>query len=371
MRYLSKKNILIISPEPWDGLHVSKHHYATRLAKNGNDVYFLGPPSGTYGIKAEVKKNLSLLYYKKFIPGLASTPDWFVKMQIQAKFKRLEKLAGCRFDVVWSFDNSVFFNFDAISRPRLCISHIVDLNQNFQLVKAASTAHICFGTTEYIIKRLKAYNPATFKVTHGYNHISSKNSSITLPGSNKIKVLYAGNLAMRYLDWKIIDEGIKANPHCDFIFIGSNKEKIDLEINPYHRYKQKVLANTNAIFLNPVESNELPDYYNAADILLIAYQEAHHDDQANPHKMMEYLASGKVVVCTQTSEFEFMQPFLKMSNRNSEWTSNLSEVINHLEQWNTPKFINTRKSYANNNTYEKQLDRIDELILQVHPLLQT
>ncbi len=41
------KTILLISPESWGKSFVSKHHYAVELAKKGNIVYFLNPPSDT------------------------------------------------------------------------------------------------------------------------------------------------------------------------------------------------------------------------------------------------------------------------------------------------------------------------------------
>ena len=44
---LKDKVILIISPQPWYQLFVSKHHYAIELAKYGNTVYFLNPPDAS------------------------------------------------------------------------------------------------------------------------------------------------------------------------------------------------------------------------------------------------------------------------------------------------------------------------------------
>lgn len=41
----NNKTILIISPEPWGKMMISKHHYALELAKLGNEVYFLNPPN--------------------------------------------------------------------------------------------------------------------------------------------------------------------------------------------------------------------------------------------------------------------------------------------------------------------------------------
>ena len=42
---LRNKTILIISPQPWDHIAISKHHYANELAARNNTVYFLEPPN--------------------------------------------------------------------------------------------------------------------------------------------------------------------------------------------------------------------------------------------------------------------------------------------------------------------------------------
>ena len=40
---LRNKTIFIISPQRWDGLRISKHHYALELSSRDNQVYFLEP----------------------------------------------------------------------------------------------------------------------------------------------------------------------------------------------------------------------------------------------------------------------------------------------------------------------------------------
>ena len=44
MEVLKGKTILILSPQSWGKMFVSKHHYAIGLAKKGAVVYFLNPP---------------------------------------------------------------------------------------------------------------------------------------------------------------------------------------------------------------------------------------------------------------------------------------------------------------------------------------
>ncbi len=50
---LNDKTILIISPQEWGKMLLSKHHYALELAKAGNIFYFLNPPDK----KAELNYN--------------------------------------------------------------------------------------------------------------------------------------------------------------------------------------------------------------------------------------------------------------------------------------------------------------------------
>ena len=38
------KTIIILSPQNWGTMFLSKHHYAVELAKLGNKVYFINPP---------------------------------------------------------------------------------------------------------------------------------------------------------------------------------------------------------------------------------------------------------------------------------------------------------------------------------------
>ena len=51
MSALTNKTILIISPQGWGDMFISKHHYAIELAKKGNTVYFLNPPGEGGAVK--------------------------------------------------------------------------------------------------------------------------------------------------------------------------------------------------------------------------------------------------------------------------------------------------------------------------------
>lgn len=355
------KNILVVSPEPWDHIFVSKHHYAVHLAKRGNKVFFLNPPSGTMGVHTSKYPNISVINYNGFIRGLRYFPKKIRKMFVLREYMRLQTLCNVEFDVVWSFDNSVFYDFDALPAHPLKISHIVDLNQDFQTNTASGTANFCFCTTELIEMRLKKYSQRVFKINHGFCGHTSESNPVVLPGNQDIKALYAGNLGMPYIDWALLKAIVVEHPYVDFVFVGPDPVLVQLGANTPAGRKEMV-GLPNVFFTGRVDSGLLQRYYMEADLLLVAYQEKYHREQANPHKMMEYLGSGKIVVSTLTREFESHGDIVAMVTRNDDLPALFKNVSDNLEFYNSPELMSKRIAFANDNSYDKQIDRIEKII---------
>jgi glycosyltransferase involved in cell wall biosynthesis len=361
MRALSNKNILVVSPEPWDHIFVSKHHYSVYLAKRGNRVFFLNPPKNGMSVKATCFLNVFTVEYRGFVNGLQYLPGPLRRFFVRLAYERLQYLCDARFDVVWSFDNSVFFDFNALPRGTLKISHIVDLNQDFQTRKAARTADYCFCTTELIKERLIKFNPRVAKINHGF-HVPGVMKAFPRV-SGRITAMYAGNLAMPYIDWFVLKDLVTSFEAVDFVFLGPIGEPLTHNME-MARAKQEVMKSNNAHFLGPVDSDLLQKYYQVADILLITYQEAYQQDQANPHKMMEYLGSGKMVVASFTSEYEDLSDkgLILMSKRNQELKGLFHQALQNLEFWNGEALQHTRRSFGLANTYDRQIERIEKII---------
>lgn len=361
---LTAKNILLVSPEPWNHVFVSKHHYAIHLAQKGNQVFFLDPPGPRDLLTKTAYDNLYELAYRGFIRGLRFFPRQIRKAMIRRQFEFLQRRTAIRFDVVWSFDNSVFFDFSALPANVLKISHVVDLNQDFQTGSAAATADICFCTTDLIREKLLKYNPRVFKISHGFNEGQiSPSLRPELPGQAKVRAIYSGNLAMPYIDWVTILKTVRNNPDIDFIFVGPNHNVFRGRENQ-DEAKRNVLSLVNAYHIGRVPASELLYYYDKADILFIAYQERFHREQANPHKMMEYLGSGRMVVATYTAEFSLMSEkgMILMSTRNENFPKLFREAADGLEFWNSVQRTEFRRNWALDNTYTKQIEKIEALI---------
>lgn len=353
---LRNKSVLLISPEPWDHIFISKHHYAVSLGRRNNQVFFLNPPGKLKSVDDTKYKNVRSVHYKGFPRGLRFYPGFLQQYFIRRRFHELEMLCNTRFDIVWSFDNSVFFDFSALPKNIVTISHIVDSTQAFQFEKAASSASLCVGVTRNIVDRLRKSNSRSFFVQHGYAERMHA-SDIKLPGNHAIRAGYAGNLNLHYIDWNLLDQITSEHMGVGFYFAGPYRDD--------HEFVRRVMAKPNTYFLGSMPSENLGAFYRQMDVLLLCYLADDYPEQlANSHKIMEYLGSGKVVVATYTQEYAALedQGLIAMSMHNVEFPGKLSLVLNDLKAWNGPDRQKARVRWALDNSYEKQITRIQGLL---------
>lgn len=353
---LKNKNILLISPEPWDHLPLSKHHYAIHLAERGNRVFFMNPPERkTPHIQVNTTKydGLKTVDYKGFVKGMRFLPKVIQKKMMSSKLKQISNACHVDFDLVWSFDNSVFFNFDGFSKNIFCISHIVDFNQNFNRSIAAKTANICLAISQPIYDVIHKYNNNTHIINHGYSANKNVKKISRLPGNNNVKCFFAGNLDNTYLDWKTLIQSIDLMPTVDFIFSG-----------PWHNSERKIELDkkSNFYYSGVLSSDQVQNYYKSVDVLLNCklYQD-HPKQLTNAHKITEYLGSGQVIVSSWIQDFA-NKNLIEMTQSAEEFPSLLQSVVEHLDYHNAENKRKERIEFAQNNTYDKQIQTIENYI---------
>ena len=353
--------LLLISPESWDSHSVSKHHYARVLARQGFHVLFVEPPDASLRKMCLTtladEPRIRLVQGPRLAPGLRFFPS-FLRRQIERRWlQRVEHLVGMHVEAVWLFENSRFYDL-RFAGDRLRIYHQVDLNQVLHPARAARTADVCFCTTDLISEQLKPHNAKTYVVHHGLqqpNKIQVLSAEqiqhFKRPGPH---LLYAGNLAMGYLDVELLAAVARDHHDATLHLVGGAPADAPL---------RKALADQpQVVWWGHQPSALLPAILAQADIMLVTYQEEHWKDQASPHKFMEYLGSGKVIVATYTHQYRNYRHLLAMADLGGDYLDLLRDVRKALPTWNSPDLVQMRRMFAQDHTYARQLERIEGIL---------
>ena len=160
---------------------------------------------------------------------------------------------------------------------------------------------------------MEKFSKKVHQINHGFS-LSSKKVDVPLKLSSEgiINVGYAGNLDIKYLDWSLIQEVANRHQNIQFHFAGSvNSQKI----------KNLIDESGNMHHIGVLNASAIQSFYEKMDILMLVYLADEYPDQlANPHKVLEYLYSGKPIVATLTQEYEG-KDLMYMSKKNAEWLS--------------------------------------------------
>ncbi len=364
-RYHSFNNkvILIISPEFWGNSYVSKHHFARELS-TANKVYFLNPPSDNFEVKP-VGLNLYIVDYKSRLRGLRKLPMFISGYVIRREVTSLEKKTGTVFDIIWNFDSSRFFNLSLL-KEKLRIAHIVDWSENFNRDLLCRTSDICLCTSEILKADMIRHNIFTFNIGHGFNKDYKELNPDELEdisGDFLVKAGYVGNLSLKYIDWDLFYTLMVKNPNVGFYLIGpEGKSNLTrkFEENPYLK---KIKGLKNVILLGEKSANKIPSFLKLVDVLILLYKaDVYRNQLANPHKILEYLGSGKVIVASWTDEYKDKPELIEMTENREDIIELFEKVVNNLSYFNSPEKQEKRKSYAIKNNYENKVRAIEKLI---------
>jgi|TARA_Y100000310_G_scaffold339603_1_gene432780 hypothetical protein len=339
------------------------------LAKRGNKVFYLNPPrilnSKLIDIKY-IEYNLKTVDYSPTIRGTNCLPIFFRKHFHRYSAKNILDSLNESIDINWSFDPSSF-QFMNSFRAHLNIFHPVDVHYHRFEKTIAKYADLIFASSDKILDRYGDLSIPKYKINHGlaehFFNVGSKHFDfIKNPG--RVNVGYVGNLHYQYLDTTILMKIIINHPQVDFYFIGPYKQS-NIGRKQYNSKFIQCLKNmSNTFLIGPVKSDDLPLYLNKFDLFLMCYTGDRNISQlANPHKILEYLSTGKVIVTHYIDEYKNNDGLICMSNNNFDLPKLFTKVMSKLDYYNSNHKSHQRISFAKNNTYDKQLDRI-ELILQ-------
>jgi hypothetical protein len=381
-KFLSNKVILILSPQSWGSMLLSKHHYALELAKRGNVVYFLNPPdndhwnfkSGKGRIQihsSPLHANLFLIDQKLFFPyNLKFHSRRLYNILIKKQIWDILRELGRPVDIVWSFDLGNLFPLSFFDKKIYKVFHPVDEPGDPNAIFAGSGADILFSVTKEIMEKYHAFGIPSYFINHGLADEFIPEEKASLSTKKPISIGMSGNLLRPDLDRKILLQIIRENPEAIFHFFGSysaSQSNIGAATGREAEHFIETLKSIPQVVLHGVlKTDELAEELNGMDALLICYDmQLDQSKGTNYHKVMEYLSTGKVVISNNITTYREYPALVRMiaeRSDNETLPALFKETIGNLDKWNAFAFVNERKSFARDNTYRKQLDRIDQHI---------
>lgn len=371
---LQGKKILILSPQSWGTMFLSKHHYAIELSRAGNLVYFLNPPmndSAIRGIKIKSIQeypNLHIIdqefpWWIKLKFHLPVLFKWIMRFRVNNIVKKIGQP-----DIVWSFDLGSYYPLSYFKKP-FKIFHPVDEPLNQAALDSGKGADVIFSVTEEILEKYSMYACPKFFINHGISN-DFLNAFIPFYSVNSpIRVGLSGNFTRPDIDWKNVTNIIKSHTELHFNFYGSYKSnQSNIAGNSEHSdsYIQELIHLENVIFHGPIPSHKLAQELQGIDVFLICYDiKKDQSKGTNYHKVMEYLSTGQVVVSNHITTYSKRNDLLALSqdrDQNSDLPALFNQVVNNLDYFNSQENRSLRHHFAKSNTYFEQIKRIEAIV---------
>ena len=374
------KTILILSPQNWNHLFVSKHHYAIELAKMGNKVYFVNPPSVFPNFTVKLKHapgydNLTLVEFGYLLPF-----HLFLKYQITPIFriqlnwiiKRIKKKVNS-IDEIWNFNPSIFFNnssFDA-KKEIVFIYDYYDLTAyDYSQIKV----DLFVSISTFLLNQFRAYNVPKLKLNHALSapfiSFATNRLNLITHGSrqriqNKLNVGFSGNIFHHHFDYKTFQYILKKNQLVDFHLWGEhnidNKYVCSKDIKAFIEY---INSAPNVFLHGNLHPNNLAIEYSKIDLFLCCYDANSAINGGNSHKIMEYLSTGNLIVSNYLFEFSSLKDLILMpeTSDNTSLPVLFNEAIHNIDYYNSSEKIINRCTYSLQNTYKKNINKISAAI---------
>jgi hypothetical protein len=376
---LKNKTILILSPQAWGKMFLSKHHYAVELAKYGNKVYFLNPPHFQKDLPAVALKPDSAIKNLTIIDHRISFPynlkfHWVQLFHFLMRFhiKKVLRSIGDPVDIVWSFDLGNLYPFSLFPDKSLKIFHPVDEPSNKIAFDAAKGGQILFSVTNEILDKYTKYPMPRYFINHGLSEEFLKNGHSEWQKSSPLRVGLSGNWVRPDVDRDCLLQVISEHPEVWFEFWGSYRpadSNIGGSKDPdIENFIAKLQQAPNVKLHGPVPSSQLPIAFQSMDAFLICYDvQKDQSKGTNYHKVMEYLSTGKVIISNNITTYSREKDLVTMiqeRDNNSALPVLFSTIISQIDNYNAEPLRRKRCVYAHENTYKKQVERIEELLVK-------
>ncbi len=286
------------------------------------------------------------------------------RIWIGREVRRLVRTLRASPDLVWCFDFNTYPDLRAFGAPR-AIFHPVDPISDPRQARIGRTADLVLSVSERILESVTAHapSPVSAVISHGTGpefEALARAEVSTQQMDGSIHCGYFGNLDRPTINVDLLRAVARQHPDITFHYWGPFSEGSPLAA---------ALADCgNCLFHGALPKAELAKAAADMDCLLLSYQDHETEsDRSNSHKFLEYFATGKVVVSSRMSIYADDPELVRMSGAvdDSDFCDVFSETVNTLGTHNAPERQMRRKALALQNTYPRNIARIDSILCQI------
>jgi len=349
--------IWLISPQHWDGLPVSKHHYARELAARGCRVSFIGPPGGARGIRriATDVSGIECVHYGTWFPYRTKfhAPRLFdIAMRRQARL--ITSALGGPADLIWDFDNAGQFSDLRAFGAKQSLFHLVDAPSR-PSVGTKHATRLAALHADFMAK--SGARGAVSVIGHGLAPVHARGAQRRLRNGTTVtggEVAMVGNLCAIWIDWPVILDMVRRFPTVTFRLIGPLPR---LSPSPAFAALQNA---PNCIFTGRLLPEQIAALGDKVAVWLIAFNDGVQGGPTDTHKMLEYLSTGAPILTSWLANWA-ENDLVTMAERGSN--SAMPDMLGQLLTAPGSECLRKRRiETALAASYAARLDQIEALL---------
>lgn len=371
------KTIYLISPQRWDALKVSKHHYARELGSLGHSVFYIEPPGSGRGfdMSSTDAENVMRVSYKTWFPyALKFRSRRLFDLAMRRQARSLVAAIGRPPDIVWDFDNSYqFSDLRAFGAP-VKIFHLVD--QPMKGRTGMKGADLMVAAGRAYLDAIDAPPARAHVVPHGLGvahadfarRIADASDDALAPRkTGRVRAAFVGNLESMAFDGETVLALARSNPNVTIMLIGPYRPERKRDPGDV---MAKLASQENVKMMGRLEAADILVLAADIDIWLISYdRNKTPDGSVNPHKILEYMATGRAILSSRLDTHADRDDLVYMAptRDNGALPTMLGDLAQRMDDINAPQRQRRRAEYALRYSYSENIKLIDRLLAVATP----
>lgn len=334
----------------------------------------MNPPSRNFRghfRKKKIDKNLHVIDYKLHIPGRIKKYFPFIYfLYMKSRVRLISERLYNSIDITIDFSSDLMIANKKSNyfHAQKNIFFIVDMPSANYRINSNKISDFYLATTSTFIDLINLGGKNFHVLGHSVSNDFLKFKPEKNKNNNVIKIGHVGSLFTHFINYDLLHCLVKKFDHIEFHFIGPyvlKNKKNNLGFSKDNSENiQKLLEQKNTIFYGMKNKEDIMNISKQFDAMLVCYHEygSHPLTTNNPHKVLEYLAMGKVIISNFLKDYDkYNKKIIYMPKKNhslDDYIKNFHNVIQNIDKHNDPDLVKKRIQFASKRSYKNNSKKL-------------